>query len=158
MSTSIDQLRLEVAALRARTAPLCPGLAEEYQNAQQKADAAWRAVGCSDGAPQHLAGEDLVSYRQRLLAGVQSRSQTWRGVHLPRSQDALAPIEQQILTEATNSLTDPGNYKPGELRAIVSLDQTGRKITRFYGDPGVTWSPFQPATIRCVTGFSGGGK
>jgi len=155
MSADIQQLREEVARLRARTIPNCPDLEAEYITVQQRADGAYRAVGCSDGAPPHLQGEDIVSYRQRLLAGVQSRSPTWRNVTLPRAQDALAPIERQILTEATASLTDNSQYQNGQLREVVSLDQTGRRITRFYGDPGATWAPFQPAVTKYVKSWGG---
>ena len=153
MSAEIQQLRREVAALRARTIPNCEGLEAEYITAQQKADAAYRAVGC-DGAPGHLLGEGLTDYRHRLLRGVQSKSATWKNVSLPRAQDALDAIEPQILKDAVSSLTDNGNYAKGELKAVVSLDQTGRRITKFYGDNSVTWGPFQPRQISYVTGFS----
>ena len=153
MSADLNQLREEVAALRRRTIPLCEGLAEEYSNVQQRADSAYRSVGC-DGAPGHLLGEGLTDYRHRLLRGVQSKSATWKNVSLPRAQDALDAIEPQILKDAVSSLTDNGNYAKGELKAVVSLDQTGRRITKFYGDNSVTWGPFQPRQISYVTGFS----
>jgi len=153
MNTEIEKLKMEVAALRAKTTPLCEGLAEEYQQAQLRADGAFQAVG-HDGAPAHLLGESLTDYRLRLLRGVQSKSSTWKSVELPRRQDVLNVVEPQIYADAKNSVTDPANYKPGELKQVVSLDQTGRRITKFYGDNSVTWAPFQPKVNRYVTGFS----
>ncbi|MHB8423931.1 MAG: hypothetical protein ACYDB9_02075 [Gammaproteobacteria bacterium] len=158
MNPDIQHLCDEIALLKLRTIPLCEGLQEEYSRVQQRADDAYRAVGC-DGAPLHLSGESLTDYRHRLLRGLQGKSPTWRGVQLPRAADALAAIEPQILRDAVASLRDSANYGPGQLKEVVERDATGRRITKFYGDNSVTWSPFQPRQIAYVTGFSQrGGK
>lgn len=152
MSAVIEELKLKVSELRRRTVQNCPELEAEFQQAQARADRAYRTVG-RDGAPPHLLGESLVDYRQRLLRNVQAQSKTWQHAGLPRAQDSLAVIEQQVYREVENTLTDPSSYQPGELRQVVERDQTGRPITKFYGDPGVTWSPFQPTTLKFVKGF-----
>ena len=33
-------------------------------------------------------------------------------------------------------------YRPGELRELVEVDDAGRKIRKFFGDPKVAWAPF----------------
>ena len=155
MSTEIEKLKMEVAALRARTIPNCEGLEAEYITAQQKADAAYRAVG-HDGSPAHLLGESLTDYRLRLLRGVQGKSPTWKSASLPRAQDMLDVAEPQIFRDAVASLRDNANYAPGQLKEVVERDATGRRITKFYGDNSVTWAPFQPRQIAYVTAFGGG--
>ena len=155
MNTEIEKLKMEVAALRRRTIPNCPGLQEEYTSVQARTDAAYRAVG-RDGAPAALQGEGLRDYQLRLLDGLKAKSPAWRNVQLPRAGDALAAIEPMILKDAVASLRDNANYAPGQLKEVVERDATGRRITKFYGDNSVTWGPFQPRQISYVTAFGGG--
>ncbi len=156
MSAELDVLKMRLATLQRRTVQNCEGLQSEMSDAQARADSAYRATGHADGAPGPLAGECLVDYRERLARGVQAKSKTWKAVNLPRRLDVLGVAEKQIFSEATASQTDPQNYQPGELRQVVSLDAAGRKITKFYGDPGVAWRPFQPGALKFVTGLRGG--
>jgi len=155
MSANLNELRAEVAALRRKAIPNCDGLEEEYSNIQTRADPAYRATG-HDGAPGRLLGESVTDYRLRLLNGVKAKSPTWRGATLPRAADVLNAAEPQILSDAVASLRDNANYAPGELKEVIERDATGRRITKFYGDNSITWAPFQPSSVKYVTGFGGG--
>jgi hypothetical protein len=40
----------------------------------------------------------------------------------------------------------------GTLRMVITVDETGRRIRKFFGDPEACWGPFKQPTRR-VTGF-----
>ena len=156
MSTEIEALKLRVAALQRRSVTVCEGLREEYSQAQQRADAAYRAVGRAAGAPDALQGESLHAYRRRLLQPFKAADPNWKHANIANADEALLQVaEKQILAAAVAAQTDPSNFKPGELRQVVSLDQTGRRVVKFYGDSSVTWGPFQPQAMKFVRSFGG---
>jgi len=45
----------------------------------------------------------------------------------------------------------------GELVEIIETDRSGRKISRFYGDPGLWLSPYAYPS-KLVVGFGGGSQ
>ncbi len=45
----------------------------------------------------------------------------------------------------------------GVERMVIEIDETGRRIRHFYGDPEVVWGPFKMPGKR-VTGFETGGN
>lgn len=131
-------------------------LAEEdrarFVDVQSKAERVAQAFG--DFAPRWMSGESLPQYRQRLLSKFKQHSADWKGVDLAKlGDDALAVAETKIYADAWGAATRPVNIEGGTLREVTENDRTGRKITRFYGDPEACWGPFkQPA--RHVTGWN----
>jgi hypothetical protein len=67
--------------------------------------------------------------------------------------NALDVIEQQIYLDAAREAVHPtGGFRPGELRAIVTMDAANRPVTRYVGDQNACWSQFNPP-IRHVRRF-----
>ena len=108
-----------------------------------QADGAYRAA-TGGSAPGYLPGESVESYRLRLASGLQPFTKTYRSMSVRdldqmRRSGALHIAEETIYTEAAAAAKRP----TGPLRAIEEPDRTGRKILKFYGDPGETWAPFK---------------
>lgn len=123
-----------------------------FVDAQSKAERVAQAFG--DSAPRWVSGETLTQYRQRLLGKFKSHSKAWKDADLRDFKDsALDTVETQVYADAWQAAIRPANVEGGMLREVTENDRTGRKITRFYGDPEACWGPFkQPA--RHVTGWN----
>lgn len=148
LNTKISDLERQIAALRRQTTPSCQELESEYRTAQGKADRVARVYG--DSAPNWLAGESLQQYRRRLLSPYQKYSSTWRDANLAgiRDESAMTVVENSIYADALSARTSSDNYKPGELREVRETDQSGRVVSRFFGDPKAAWAPFQSQQRR----------
>lgn len=126
---------------------------QKFVAAQMKAERVAQAFGDSQGAPRWLQGESLTQYRQRLLGKFKQHSTQWKGVELSKlNADALDIVETQVYADAYQAATHPTSVEAGTLRAVTDTDYTGRRITRFYGDPGAAWQPFKRAP-RLVSGW-----
>lgn len=123
-----------------------------FVNAQARADKVAQAFG--DSAPRWVDGESLSQYRQRLLSKFKAHSADWKGVALAKlGDDVLGVAETRIYADAIVAATDPANVPAGQLREIIETDRSGRRISRFIGDPGACWDMFkQPA--RNVIGWN----
>ena len=120
-------------------------------NHQSLADGAYRAQGMV--APPRVFGESIDDYRRRLLAPLVHHSEEWRGVDVAKlPETALLIAEKKIYADTVAAGTNTG-AGAGPLREIVSVDRTGRKIHRFYGDPENCWAQYK-SPVRCVTGFN----
>jgi hypothetical protein len=129
----------------------------QFTAAQAKADRVAQMYG--DSAPGPLNGEGLQDYRCRLARTFQSHSKQFKGADLSKIGDshALGAIEDSIYADAMGALHDPSSYKPGQLRAIVSADASGRPITKYVGHAGACWDRFN-APIRHVTRIGAPGR
>jgi hypothetical protein len=134
-----------------RTTPLSDGVASAYRGAQARADSAVRALGDTSGAPPWLDGERLVDYRRRLLEPLKPHSPTWRNVDVPRAEDVLRVAENQIYADASYAAEHP-IVPPGQMIERTTTDRTGRRITRFHGDPAAWLNDFKLPT-QYVTGI-----
>jgi hypothetical protein len=66
--------------------------------------------------------------------------------------DAIEPIETQVLAAVPVEAINPANYEPGEIRLVPWTDPlTGRKENRFYGQHSFVKDMMRPG--RRVTGF-----
>lgn len=117
---------------------------------QAKADRAFQAF--SDAAPRFLAGETLTGYRQRLLSKLKKYSSAWANVNLYRLRDpeALTIAQNAILNDSAEWARSPASVPAGTVRAVPDVDQAGRQITRFYGNPDDVWGMFKQPTRRLV--------
>jgi hypothetical protein len=123
-------------------------------DARSKAESVARAFG--DSVPTWTSSETELQYRARLASKYQPHSPAWRNVDLSRlGSDALNVAETHIYADALKRANDPSSVPPGTLREIVETDGAGRKISRFVGDPGVTWGQFK-AIPRVVVSIGGG--
>jgi hypothetical protein len=123
-----------------------------FIEAQARADKVAQVFG--DSAPRWNDGESLPRYRQRLLGKFKQHSADWKGVELAKlGDDALAVAETKIYADAMAALHDPHTVPAGTLREIIETDRTGRRISRFVGDPEACWSFFK-APVRYVLGIN----
>jgi hypothetical protein len=126
--------------------------------AQARADEVYRDLGM--GAPPTIPGEDLDSYRRRLLRPLTDhladfeRQQQAAQRYLPKpikdgavwgkylsgmtGTSGLSNVEHDVFA-GVKALADCNDYHPpGQLRAKKVRDQSGREATEFFGDP-LTW-------------------
>jgi hypothetical protein len=116
-----------------------------YADAQMRCDSAFQAWGKM--APHALHGESLRDFRIRLLSALKVHSRAYGDSDLATVGDeaVFSNIEGIIIKdaiEASNSHADT----PGVLRQVTSRDNSGRQVTRFYGDPAVAWGEFMGGT------------
>ncbi len=148
-------LRRQIADLERRIPAEMP---EEdrarFVDAQAKAERVAQAFGDSAGAARWVNGETLLQYQRRLLGKFKDHSPAWKSVDLAKlDSDALAVAERQIYADAMRAAMNPESVEGGSLRQVITTDDTGRRIRKFYGDPEACWGAFkQPA--RIVTGWN----
>lgn len=129
-----------------------------FTDAQVRAERVAQAFGDSEGAPRWVNGESLSDYQRRLLGKYKPHSVHWKDKDLMKVDASVLDIaESQIYADAMTAASAPTTVVAGTLREHTTTDITGRRITRFIGDPEVTWSPFKQA-IRGVTGMHGGAR
>ena len=115
-----------------------------FVDAQVKADRVAQAFGDSAGAPRWQQGETLPQYQRRLLGKFKAHSASWKDKDLTKVDASVLDIaENQIYADAMAVAMNPATIGPGMLREEVQTDRTGRRITRFHGDPEACWGPFK---------------
>lgn len=125
-------------------------------DAQAGADKVYHALG--DAAPRPLRGEGLLAYRRRLATGLKEHSDNWKGVDLASLPKAALDIaERQIRADAMSAALNPQAVAEGQLREIVNVDSTGRRITSFVGQPSSWMSQFT-STRRRLAGVRNGSR
>ena len=135
--------------------PMCSEMTGEFTAAQARADRIAQAFGGAAAAPRWLDGERLPDYRRRLLQPFKVHSPVWKGTDIPRDEGVLRIAEAQIYADAAREASNPTTLGPGELVERTIIDQAGRRISRFHGDPGVWMDAFKyPA--QQVIGYPGG--
>lgn len=121
-------------------------------DAQAGADKVYAAFG--DSAPRPLQGEDLINYRRRLATGLKGHSTAWKGIDLGKLPgEALDIAVGQIYSDAMTAARNPSDVPEGQLRAILSTDETGRRHTSFVGQPRSWMRDFAPSQ-RFLTGIN----
>ena len=123
---------------------------------QARADAIYRAFDSRAPAPRVLEGESPLGYRQRVAFDLKRHSPAWKDVDVRSLSSAVfAVAEAQIYQDAEREALHPTTFRPGELRAVVSMDGAGRPVTRYVGDPAACWAQFK-LPIRYVRRFNTG--
>ena len=137
-----------------RLTELPPAERAKFIGAQMKAERVAQAFGDSAGAPRWLNGEAFADYQRRLLGTYKQHSAAWKDKDLAIVHDSVLDIaETQIYADAVAAASSPSVIGAGVLRESVDTDRTGRKITRFTGDPEACWGAFKHAR-RAVSGMS----
>lgn len=149
-SATVAALKKDNAALRARIDAIdhkIKDMPEEersrFVGAQQRADRVAQAFG--DSARRWLSGERLASYRRALAQPYQKYSTAWKDIDLADLPDAALEVaETQIYADAWAAATKSSVLNAVEgLREITETDRTGRKISKFYGNPEEVWGAFK---------------
>ncbi|MDZ9280011.1 NUDIX hydrolase [Escherichia coli] len=118
--------------------------------AQAKADSAYSNMGRR--APAPFAGEKSMDYRKRALIGAQKLAKKFSDVDIRSVSDSatLAVLEDQIYKAAQESAQWAVENTPGHLGKTVRMDEAGRRITEYQGDPNVWLSAFKIPPRRLV--------
>ncbi|HAW3221267.1 NUDIX hydrolase [Escherichia coli] len=118
--------------------------------AQAKADSAYSCMGRR--APAPFAGEKSMDYRKRALIGAQKLAKKFSDVDIRSVSDSatLAVLEDQIYQAAKDSVQWAVENTPGYLRKTVRMDEAGRRITEYQGDPNNWLSAFKIPPRRLV--------
>ena len=120
-----------------------------YADAQAKADSVLAAFGKSASRP--LRGESVVSYRKRLLRGLQGYSDAYKSVNLRSISDAalLEIAEKQIFADALAVAKSPVAYGDALVERRTT-DRAGRTVSTFVGSVGAWLDQFKVAPLRCT--------
>ncbi|HHI1423073.1 TPA: NUDIX hydrolase [Escherichia coli] len=118
--------------------------------AQAKADSAYSNMGRR--APAPFAGEKSMDYRKRALIGAQKLAKKFSDVDIRSVSDSatLAVLEDQIYQAAKDSVQWAVENTPGHLGKTVRMDEAGRRITEYQGDPNVWLNAFKIPPRRLV--------
>jgi len=117
-------------------------------DAQAKADSVYASFGKSASRP--LKGEGLLSYRKRLLRGLQAYSDSYKSVNLASIKDAqlLNIAEKQIFNDALMAARSPSMFGADQLIEINEKDRAGRTITKFKGAMEAWLGDFKVPSMR----------
>ena len=124
--------------------------ASKYADAQAKADSVFAAFGKAASRP--LAGEALMSYRKRLLRGLQAYSDSYKEVNLNSIKDAalLNLAEKQIFADALSAAKSPMVFAADQLIEVNEKDRAGRTITKFKGAMSAWLDDFKVPALRAT--------
>ena len=112
-------------------------------DARVRCDSAYSA--CGKRYPEPFSGEKSLDYRKRALIALQKYSPDNKDVNIRAVSDAavLTVLEKAIYDDARKAIDDEMNNTQGHLNKRVRMDEAGRSITEYQGDPRVWLSAFQ---------------
>lgn len=112
----------------------------ECAKAQVRADAVFQSHG--QRAPAPISGESPLNYRRRLLMPHLRHSKEFGNANLRSVSGALLDgLETRVFADSIAASMRP-EVPEGQLLAIDRVDQSGRTITEFHGNPGVWMRQF----------------
>lgn len=119
-------------------------------DARVRCDSAY--VACGKQAPSPFSGEKALDYRKRALISLQKYSRDHKDVNIRAVSDAavLSVIEKAIYEDARKAIDEEMNNTQGHLHKRVRMDEAGRRITEYQGDPNVWLSAFKTPARRLV--------
>ena len=119
-----------------------------YADAQAACDSVYAAFGKRASRP--LQGESLMGYRKRLLRGLQTYSDAYKGIDLRSIKDAalLAIAEKQIFSDAFSASKVVAHGD--SLVEHRTTDRTGRTISTFTGPVSAWLDDFKVPALRAT--------
>lgn len=111
----------------------------EGREMQARFDGAYNSL--NQRAPQRVFGESMREYELRLLRPLQVHSKKYSKSNLAHVHDATAlrVVGDDIRADAIKV----SRANVGPLREVTETDGAGRRITRFFGEPGAVWDRFK---------------
>lgn len=111
--------------------------------ARVRCDSAYTA--CGKRSPEPFSGERSLDYRKRALEALQKYSPENKDVNIRGVSDAavLTVLEKAIYEDARKAIDDEMNNTQGQLHKRVRMDEAGRSITEYHGDPNVWLAAFK---------------
>ena len=144
-----SRLRRHIEAANAAGRPQSNADRAQLANAQARADAVAQHFG--QQAPAPITGESLLNYRKRLLAPYRDYSPNWTDadaeeIEDPRTREQVfAIMENTVYADAVKFAESSASVPQHQLREIKKLDQSGRHISTFVGDPAAWMELLQDA-------------
>ena len=119
-------------------------------DARVRCDSAYNA--CGKRSPEPFSGEKSLDYRKRALLALQKYSPDNKDVNIRAVSDAavLTVLENTIYADARKAIEDEMNNTQGQLHQRVRMDEAGRRITEYQGDPNVWLAAFKTPGRRLV--------
>lgn len=147
------ELKAKLAEMERRVASLYAEPSIEDRNAladaRSRADTLYQALqGVPASAPQ--PGENPISYRKRICAGLQKYSDKLKDIRVDSlTGQAFDVIEANIYADAQAAIRSDAIVQAGTLRPIKT-NRNGHEYTEYVGDTRATWDPFTMGTIHTV--------
>jgi hypothetical protein len=129
----VFDLRAKLEQLRR---PRDAGEIERMRGHQVRCDGVLAYRG--ERAPEPNAGESELEYRRRLMAKVAPYSEFKNSRFDSIPSELLSAIEPRAYAQAAEIIRHDAAGREGVLVPVTEHDETGRKITRFVGDP-MSW-------------------
>jgi colicin import membrane protein len=123
----------------------------KYADSQARCDSVMSAFGKSASRP--LNGESLMSYRTRLLRGLQGYSDSFKDVNLSAIKDEQLMViaEKQIYADALAAANSAHGIPAGQLLELTERDASGRLIKKFKGAMSAWLNEFKVPGQRVVS-------
>lgn len=145
----VDNTRSDADIPAPRTAAVDED-SDAMTEARVKADSAYTAIGRR--CPEPFSGERAMDYRKRVLTNIQPLAKDFSNVNIRSVSDAgtLSVLEDQIYKAAKDSVDWAIDNTPGYLHRTVRMDEAGRRITEYHGDPSAWLRAFQTQPRQMV--------
>jgi len=145
-----------IRTLSARSpAPLADEDAHLVAMAQARADDVFVQFG--DRAPRPQVGEDVMSYRRRVLRDLKQHSPSLKDANVYGVTDAAVfdKFEETVYADAVAAANNPANVPAGRLQT-VEREVNGHTFREFRGEPRSWMNPIAGAAVHKVEGTWGG--
>lgn len=122
-----------------------------FADAQMKCDSAYQALGIGQ-APHHAFGESLRNFQIRLLTPLKAHSKIYKDSNLGTIGDdaAFNNVAKIIVDDATAASTQVVTHG-APLRRVTKMNDSGHRVSEYFGDASVTWAPFAGGFTRFGT-------
>ncbi len=138
LQRQIAEVRTQLASM---TAERPRNERDALASAQARADSVESMFGRRASAP--LPGERPLDYRKRLVRDLQRYSPAFRDVRLDSADAGLLDVlEEQVYADAAKAGRSGEAVAPLALVPVVETDSSGRKATRYFGDPIAWMAPY----------------
>ena len=124
----------------------------EIAEIQSRADGVASLFGANEKAPSPQPGESPLAYRKRLATKYKQHSNKWKEVDVMAFDDSVLKIaEADIYADAVQYAAAPADMPAGQLREVVKVDRTGRKVTEFVGAKSAWMNQFKAQGYKVLS-------
>jgi hypothetical protein len=117
---------------------------------QVEADRVATAWGARSTPP--MQSEKLLDFRRRCLRPWMRYSTQFKGIDPDElNEPMLTPVEKSVYADAWTAACSNASAPPDQLREVVNIDATGRRISTFYGEPKTWMQQFSGNRRRLVS-------
>lgn len=150
MADSISELRASNATLQrqlrdlAITMPKHLNDADYHSLAEAQATVAPIFQAFGDSEPRPMNGESRDAYERRMAGLLKKHSKKWAKISITAIPDgeAFNVIRDEVYADALQTAHTPAAVPVGALQEIINIDETGRRIKTFAGEPRAWMNDF----------------